>query len=344
MPITNLRRSSTVLLAGVTLATALNLYSQSNPPHSVETLMQKLTHRPVAPKGLSYGIWDARAEYTDLNAYTATAINDWGEVVGYACMPTPQCVTTTNNNGSYLLSQGTYKGLYFPPVVAYGVPSGINLLEQIVGTYFDPNLVLHGFVLDHGKFTSVDAPAAGSGFLIGTMVTGINTEGNLIGQYTDKGDGVHDFVLKHGRYELFVLSISDSISDTPYAINDKGEIVGTYYDGSGIAHGYLLSNGIASTIDFPGALSTEAFGINFEGDVVGFYSVPSTNPYSSTATYGFLLKRGKFITVNPPKGSSASDGPLTQAFGINDLGVIVGTYQLSTGPGSADTLGFLRRP
>jgi hypothetical protein len=102
MPITNLTRSSTVLLAGFTLAAALNLYCQSNSPHSVETLMQKLTHRPAPPNGLSHGIWDATAEYTDLNAYTATAINDWGEVVGYACMPTPQCVPTANNNGSYL--------------------------------------------------------------------------------------------------------------------------------------------------------------------------------------------------------------------------------------------------
>ncbi len=75
---------------------------------------------------------------------------------------------------------------------------------------------------------------------------------------------------------------------------------------------------------------------------MGYYIVPSTNPYNSVALYGFLLRDGKFTTINPPKGSTAFDGVATEAFGINDFGVIVGTYQFATGPESADTLGFLR--
>jgi hypothetical protein len=37
----------------------------------------------------------------------------------------------------------------------------------------------------------------------------------------------------------------------------------------GNTHGYLLSHGVAQVIDFPGSQFTQAWGINFEGDIVG---------------------------------------------------------------------------
>ncbi len=79
-------------------------------------------------------------------------------------------------------------------------------------------------------------------------------------------------------------------------------------------------------LDFPGALYTEASGINPEGDVVGLY-------FGGGAYHGFVLRDGQFASIDFP---SAPDGPAvlrTQAGGINSAGDIVGAYRLAGQPG-----------
>jgi hypothetical protein len=121
----------------------------------------------------------------------------------------------------------------------------------------------------------------------------------------------------------------------------RGEIVGAYTDGRGGLHGFLLSKGAANIIDFPGASSSAAQGINSQGDIVGYYTVPvKGNPLTSSYTYGFLLRQGAFTTINPP-GPVPFDGTYTKALGINDSASIVGIFNMATGPGSAQFLGFL---
>src|SRR5215471_11313401 len=68
-----------------------------------------------------------------------------------------------------------------------------------------------------------------------------------------------------------------------------------------------------TTIDFPGAMSTEASGINPRGDIVGLYTLAGV-------THGFLLSGDSFTTIDPP------GAVLTFAFGINPRGDIVGRY------------------
>jgi hypothetical protein len=67
------------------------------------------------------------------------------------------------------------------------------------------------------------------------------------------------------------------------------------------------------TIDFPGALGTQALGINSGGDIVGSYQDPRT--------HGFALRRGTFATIDAP------DARITEASGISPQGDIVGEYQ-----------------
>jgi uncharacterized membrane protein len=70
-----------------------------------------------------------------------------------------------------------------------------------------------------------------------------------------------------------------------------------------------------TTIDVPGALTTEAIGINKSGDIVGGYSTTFNN------SHGFLLRGGVFTTIDGP-GSS-----FTRADGIDKSGNIVGSYR-----------------
>jgi uncharacterized membrane protein len=63
-----------------------------------------------------------------------------------------------------------------------------------------------------------------------------------------------------------------------WRVNNLGQIVGVYGDGI-TNHGFLLSNGVFTTLDYPGATDTVALGINDKGQIVGTYDGFS---------YGFL--------------------------------------------------------
>jgi len=71
---------------------------------------------------------------------------------------------------------------------------------------------------------------------------------------------------------------------------------------------------VISDIAVPGALSTQALGINDMGEIVGDYVATNGN------MYGFLLNGGTYTTLDP-QGS-----PSVTANGINDAGHIVGFY------------------
>ena len=89
--------------------------------------------------------------------------------------------------------------------------------------------------------------------------------------------------------------------------------------------------GVFTPIDVPGASVTEAFGINPEGDIVGFYEA-GPPPFVG---HGFLLSKGVFTPSNVPFPGTFS----TQAQEINpeaNEGDIVGRYADATG-----THGFL---
>ena len=75
-----------------------------------------------------------------------------------------------------------------------------------------------------------------------------------------------------------------------------------------------------TTIDFPGAAWTIPYGINRQ-DPLGFTEIVGS--YGDiTGKHGFLLAGGHYTTIDVP----ATLGKNTEAFGINDLGQIVGTY------------------
>jgi uncharacterized membrane protein len=75
--------------------------------------------------------------------------------------------------------------------------------------------------------------------------------------------------------------------------------VGSYSDATG-TWGFSWRNGIVNSIQVPGSVSTEAWGINPHGDIVGRYRV-SGDP----KTHGFLLTDGMFtdISVQKPNGT-----------------------------------------
>lgn len=76
---------------------------------------------------------------------------------------------------------------------------------------------------------------------------------------------------------------------------------------------------VFTTLDYPGAVLTNAWGINPGGDIVGVYTDTAGHQH------GFLLSGGQFTSIDYP-GAIA-----TEARGISPSGDIVGSYTNSPG-------------
>jgi hypothetical protein len=119
---------------------------------------------------------------------------------------------------------------------------------------------------------------------------------------------------------------------TAAAINNNGDIAGFYNKTSSRVDAFLkLSSGRFTTIAFPGAAMTQAFGVNDSGEVVGTYTVGTGN---NAVTHGFTWLGGQFASVDIG-GASA-----TTINGVNDEGDLVGFFTDAKG----NTDGFFGLP
>lgn len=106
----------------------------------------------------------------------------------------------------------------------------------------------------------------------------------------------------------------------PLGINNRGDVVGKYHskDCSGcdiVDHAFLMRDGVCSEIVIPDADQAQAIGVNDHGDVVGAYVDVDGRER------GFLFTDGTVTTIDVPDAH-------TTATAINNLGTIVGIYEL----------------
>jgi uncharacterized membrane protein len=162
--------------------------------------------------------------------------------------------------------------------------------------------------------TSIDFP--GSTF---TLTRGINNHGDIIGAYRIEPPR-HAMLIKAGQFiPLAPTTILGTNYSDAFKINDRGDIVGQFIGDDGFFHGFLLSKGVLTTLDFPGASQTLAFGINESGTVVGAWDLLDAEG-NLLEEHGFTWKDGAFKEVSFP--GSVDTGVL----GINARGDIVGTW------------------
>ena len=103
-----------------------------------------------------------------------------------------------------------------------------------------------------------------------------------------------------------------------YAINNKGEVVG-YYTGGGCSQaacGFTEVKGKFTSFECVLENATEPFDISNKGEIVGAYSYFG-------GVNGFIWEGNNSCTdiVDP------SENTLTEAYGVNDSGTIVGFYE-----------------
>jgi hypothetical protein len=223
----------------------------------------------------------------------------------------------------------TFVAIDFPGAVTTQA-LGINSAGEIVGRFMDTGGATHGFLRSKfGQFTKIDFPTGPSPEF--TVAAGINSRGDIVGHYRLPGQQ------KNERYGFLLSRDGTFIKIDPpgsyftnvLGINRHGEIVGRFCTGpvpspsdmpcqGNPNHGFLLRSGAFMTIDFPGAVKTDAWGINNPGEIVGGYR--DTNNKSHV----FRLREGQFKTIDFPGAfDTAPDG--TKG-GINSRGDIVSYY------------------
>lgn len=230
-----------------------------------------------------------------------------------------------------------------------------NNVRGVAGEFDDADGNSHGFVLNKGVFSQIDAPDAegytsvnginGKGELAGiyfandryfgyfwhkgefttidspdstfTVANFLNARGEVVGYSRKELEPRHGFIWRKGAFTIVDVPDAGPRGTRLYGVNDKGKIVGSYADQDNHLHGFLLSKGVYTMIAPPGSENgyTFAQGINNRGQIVGFYA---TEPEG--ATHGFVLKDGVYATVDVP-GSTR-----TEIYSINAKGEIVGVF------------------
>src|SRR5438094_3888734 len=127
----------------------------------------------------------------------------------------------------------------------------------------------------------------------------------------------------HLNFKSIDVALPSVTFTSALGINAQGDIVGRYAVGS-VGHGYLLNDGTYTTIDAPdGVGSTQAQGINEEGQRVGFYSVPVAKTVDPTGVFTRSFLRdpdGTFSSIQFPGSNN------TLAIKISSRGKVVGCF------------------
>ena len=207
---------------------------------------------------------------------------------------------------------------------------GVNEAGEIVGTFNtsstnDPGDA-HGFIDLNGTFTTLNAP----GFS-GTAVGGVNNAGQIVGYDASNQD--RSFLYTNGAYTAITAPNPPNIETAAYGINNLGQITGNVSQVFNLAGhppiGFLDTGGSFSYFGAFGTTFPQA--INDHGEVVGFSYV---NP-EFVGVDGFIYTNGVASLLDFPGVFG------TEAFGVNNLGQVVGTYFGSPFSPNSEGNGFL---
>ena len=185
---------------------------------------------------------------TGCYANEATNINFWGTIVGnyadsnfieHSLIRRPDGKLITFDAPGAGALAGSYQGTGCP-----GCYAGFNIWGAIAATYTDANNVHHGFVRNpDGKFTTFDAPGAGTGSYQGTGCSSdcpvsLNGWGAITGVYIDANYVYHGY-LRSPEGKFSTVDPSGSVGTVPFSINDFGAITGDYLDANNVYHGFI---------------------------------------------------------------------------------------------------------
>jgi probable HAF family extracellular repeat protein len=196
------------------------------------------------------------------------------------------------------------------------VPDKDELLTGEKATISSLNKSQNGY-----RFQEFDVPTEWGD---NTSAYGNNNSGKIVGNYVTRNGELHGFIFENGQFTDVFLPEADRASRGYLNdINDEAISIGGFnypkrVDHDQVVHAFKRSSdGVITVLPdaAPGALLTEAAGINNSGIIVGFYHD------AISARHGFILSNGIYTTYDKPGAAR------TLLTGINDQGKIVGFYR-----------------
>src|SRR5580704_1122090 len=217
---------------------------------------------------------------------------------------------------------------------------GINQ-DGVIAGYFGSGMAGHpnkGYLVQmpyhQHNFRNENFPGS-----VQTQVTGLNDVGNTVGFWADSAGANFGFYTSASGnfHEVNFPNVPNASPqmDQLLGINDHGVAVGFFTNSSGNARGYLYNvhSQMFTRVVQPGVMlspttpSLTATAINNHGWVAGFY-VTGGGKTDGFVTYGHTFKKLAYPGAT-----------MTQAFGVNDSGEVVGAYTVGTGT-AAQSFGF----
>jgi probable HAF family extracellular repeat protein len=233
----------------------------------------------------------------------ATAINNSGEVVGFAS------IDDHGDTRAFCYSNGIMTDLGMLPGSTSSYAEGINSAGQIAGYTVDTNGNFHAFLYSNGAMTDLGVLTNSQN----SMATGINSGGQVVGYAWTSSIFKHGFLYTSGA--MVDLGALNPAASAAYGINDDGQIVGySAVNSNGLEQAVLFSGGTITNLGgLVAGQSSCANAINHGGQVVG-YAVGSNG-----IVHPFRYDHGQMTDLGMPPGASAC-----QATGINASGQVVG--------------------
>lgn len=242
---------------------------------------------------------------------TANAINDLGVVVGW------YQATVGGPEHGFMINGKDVTTIDYPGgerTICYG----INNSGQVVGAYFDTEALSHAFLCNNGVYSNIDPPG-----IQGAGATGINNLGQIVGSYVS---WPNQFAFLFDGTSYQTLRVNAAVYTVALGINDSGQVTVQWGDPNGYVHSSIYKGATYTEIQILGAQDIYAFGINDEGNI-------------AIVWYGqdIGVDQGA-LRVQDPEGGyvypliedpSQSEAGSTRPYGVNNKGIIVGTYMNS---------------
>ena len=168
---------------------------------------------------------------------------------------------------------------FSPHQIVNIVPNAVASSGEIVGyASLKPGSKYVAFSYLNGSFTPLVQPAAGNGY-----PGFVNNHGVVAGEYDATGPhGVvfhYGFVQRGSKLETVAFPASagmDVVSTTVAGVTRTGDVLGSYSVKTAqtetTTHGFIRHQGVLSSFDVPGAVSTSVTKINEQGSVAGTYT------------------------------------------------------------------------
>jgi hypothetical protein len=207
--------------------------------------------------------------FTGSQQTQVTAINDWGNTVGFYA-------TAAGANYGFLDEDGAFSSVSDPLTSSKPAVNqllGFNDNGQAAGFYNDSTGNSHAYIWDRVTrvFTTISPPGATS-----ATATAINDRGAVAGFFTKANDNIVSFIKQGPTWTT--VSVPGASTTELFGLNDEGIAVGMYVGHHKQTYGFIYSRGTLKTINDPNGIgSTVVNGLNNAGAMVGFYTDPAGN-------------------------------------------------------------------